>query len=97
MPLLRSGFTLHTDLLFLFFFFNDTAPTEIYPLSLHDALPIWHPLRPAVPAADRLRSRRGRGRAARGEPLGARLRDPRARHAALSGKPARGARPVALG
>src|SRR2546421_13119869 len=24
-----------------FFFFNDTAPTEIYPLSLHDALPIW--------------------------------------------------------
>src|ERR1039458_4230786 len=22
-------------------FFNDTAPTEIYPLSLHDALPIW--------------------------------------------------------
>src|SRR5260370_13826087 len=23
-----------------FFFFNDTAPTEIYPLSLHDALPI---------------------------------------------------------
>src|SRR6202789_1106375 len=31
-----------------FFFFNDTAPTEIYTLSLHDALPIslleiqWH-------------------------------------------------------
>ena len=24
----------------LFFFFNDTAPTEIYTLSLHDALPI---------------------------------------------------------
>src|SRR5256885_12403035 len=24
-----------------FFFFNDTATTEIYPLSLHDALPIW--------------------------------------------------------
>src|SRR3990167_6865869 len=23
------------------FFFNDTAPTEIYTLSLHDALPIW--------------------------------------------------------
>src|SRR2546430_13404854 len=23
------------------FFFNDTATTEIYPLSLHDALPIW--------------------------------------------------------
>src|SRR2546422_6164433 len=30
--------TLHT--LFIFFFFNDTATTEIYTLSLHDALPI---------------------------------------------------------
>src|SRR5438552_14715514 len=30
-------------LLFIFFFFNDTATTEIYTLSLHDALPIcWH-------------------------------------------------------
>src|SRR5258706_11002418 len=27
----------------LFFFFNDTAPTEIYPLSLHAALPISLP------------------------------------------------------
>src|SRR2546422_5916048 len=26
----------------IFFFFNDTATTEIYTLSLHDALPIWH-------------------------------------------------------
>src|SRR5690242_21829590 len=26
--------------LFVFFFFNDTATTEIYTLSLHDALPI---------------------------------------------------------
>src|SRR5258708_28782397 len=26
----------------LFFFFNDTATTEIYTLSLHDALPIFH-------------------------------------------------------
>ena len=25
----------------LYFFFNDTATTEIYTLSLHDALPIW--------------------------------------------------------
>src|SRR6266702_4421915 len=30
-------------LLPLFFFFNDTATTEIYTLSLHDALPIWTP------------------------------------------------------
>src|SRR3712207_7228844 len=29
---------------FVFFFFNDTATTEIYTLSLHDALPIWPPL-----------------------------------------------------
>src|ERR1022692_3383070 len=27
-----------------FFFFNDTATTEIYTLSLHDALPIWYRL-----------------------------------------------------
>ena len=27
--------------IYLFFFFNDTATTEIYTLSLHDALPIW--------------------------------------------------------
>ena len=27
----------------VFFFFNDTATTEIYTLSLHDALPIWAP------------------------------------------------------
>ena len=26
---------------FYLFFFNDTATTEIYTLSLHDALPIW--------------------------------------------------------
>src|SRR2546430_12138591 len=32
--------TLYTQL-FFFFFFNDTATTEIYTLSLHDALPIW--------------------------------------------------------
>src|SRR5256885_16100457 len=29
-----------STLYFFFFFFNDTATTEIYPLSLHDALPI---------------------------------------------------------
>src|SRR2546430_9139996 len=27
----------------IFFFFNDPATTEIYPLSLHDALPICRP------------------------------------------------------
>src|SRR5712675_3490633 len=29
--------------MFVFFFFNDTATTEIYTLSLHDALPICRP------------------------------------------------------
>src|SRR5689334_25388812 len=33
--------SLNTSLLYIFFFFfNDTATTEIYTLSLHDALPI---------------------------------------------------------
>src|SRR5436190_18636950 len=32
---------LHDFMLLFFFFFNDTATTEIYTLSLHDALPIF--------------------------------------------------------
>src|SRR2546429_2832736 len=32
--------------IFIFFFFNDTATTEIYTLSLHDALPISSAFRP---------------------------------------------------
>src|SRR5260370_41387959 len=36
------SFLFHSVLRFLlFFFFNDTATTEIYTLSLHDALPIY--------------------------------------------------------
>src|SRR3712207_8971000 len=38
----------------MFFFFNDTATTEIYTLSLHDALPIFcgeKPKRPGEPFA----------------------------------------------
>src|SRR2546430_13627910 len=38
---------------FLFFFFNDTATTEIYTLSLHDALPILLPLGPRRPSGPR--------------------------------------------
>src|SRR3712207_9009892 len=56
------------------FFFNDTATTEIYTLSLHDALPIFRPLRHGSLDADpnggchpaaqggRLRSRRRQDR-----------------------------------
>src|SRR5438045_9183742 len=40
MPLSLCSTTLIHRLLFVLFF-NDTAPTEIYTLSLHDALPIW--------------------------------------------------------
>src|SRR2546430_14508372 len=37
---------------FFFFFFNDTATTEIYTLSLHDALPIcWQKVIDRFPAA----------------------------------------------
>src|SRR2546427_2794328 len=45
----------------LFFFFNDTATTEIYTLSLHDALPI------SVGGRSRLR-RQDRGHGLRGVP-----------------------------
>src|SRR5438034_8169951 len=38
----------------ILFFFNDTATTEIYTLSLHDALPIS---RPSAPRPDPRRSR----------------------------------------
>src|SRR5256885_4558679 len=46
-----------------FFFFNDTATTEIYTLSLHDALPICHErpadLEPASHGDDQPGSGRG--------------------------------------
>src|SRR3712207_8572969 len=35
---------------FFFFFFNDTATTEIYTLSLHDALPIFVSVEQSCPA-----------------------------------------------
>src|SRR5256885_11332649 len=51
--------TVHPSVCF-FFFFNDTATTEIYTLSLHDALPILPannlddpPVRPATDPPDR--------------------------------------------
>src|SRR3712207_9473389 len=60
-----------------FFFFNDTATTEIYTLSLHDALPIWRPgSRAARPSWAGLAGRSGAVRAA-----GAPGRGPRQRPA----------------
>src|SRR6266699_5926232 len=46
------------SLILFFFFFNDTATTEIYTLSLHDALPILAARRPVVAIAV---ARAGRG------------------------------------
>src|SRR2546427_9722350 len=54
--------------LFSFFFFNDTATTEIYTLSLHDALPIY-----AGRECPRGRRRGLRARADRGDPGSRRL------------------------
>src|ERR1022692_3223550 len=47
---------------FFFFFFNDPATPEIYPLPLHDALPICH----QFPRADRARRERRSGRRSQG-------------------------------
>src|SRR5437879_10647417 len=57
-----------SSLMFLsLFFFNDTATTEIYTLSLHDALPISHHLRnsPSDRRSPKKCSRGGIGRRAR--------------------------------
>src|SRR3712207_7204126 len=51
----------------MYFFFNDTATTEIYTLSLHDALPIYlaHAPRLGRRRAGQLRALTGQARAAR--------------------------------
>src|SRR2546430_7987677 len=48
-----SNIFLHTPISF-FFFFNDTATTEIYTLSLHDALPIYIPVVVVAPLGRRV-------------------------------------------
>src|SRR2546426_8919839 len=58
-----------------FFFFNDTATTEIYTLSLHDALPICHQDR-RTPCRPRLRPVRP-GREVRGRQQRSARADPR--------------------
>src|SRR6266705_7178856 len=56
-PFFALVFDFPTACLF-FFFFNDTATTEIYTLSLHDALPINSPANPPVPSLWTVRGRR---------------------------------------
>src|SRR3712207_8943427 len=59
----------------MFFFFNDTATTEIYTLSLHDALPIWRRCRPRCGRCRRRRAHpAGGGRLPRARRVGRRLR-----------------------
>src|SRR6202521_4832471 len=61
-----------SPVLFLFFF-NDTATTEIYTLSLHDALPIYELRAPLVPAAG---ADRGHHRVGRSEEHTSELQSP---------------------
>src|SRR2546430_9520470 len=72
---------LHRPLICLFFFFNDTATTEIYTLSLHDALPILRPSKSSREMAWASASGRARSRlrAARAAPLRASASCPSAR------------------
>src|SRR2546425_7469316 len=67
---------------FLLFFFNDTATTEIYTLSLHDALPICSLAGDGAAAGRRA-----------GRKMGARRGD--SSHAQVPGRGGRGARPGA--
>src|SRR2546426_5869281 len=53
---------------FFFFFFNDTATTEIYTLSLHDALPISAAWRWSMPGLCRGCPREACGRLCRRDP-----------------------------
>src|SRR5205809_6197183 len=65
----------HTSQSFVFtFFFTDPAPTEIYTLSLHDALPIYHRAERQVAAG-----RQPPGRAGVGARPGRGVADPRGR------------------
>src|SRR3712207_7794396 len=71
--------------LWIFFFFNDTATTEIYTLSLHDALPIspasaargFPPHGPDRPGAREWRPGGAPGRSGRGGRGGGRTGAPR--------------------
>src|SRR5258708_9907380 len=69
-------------LLSFFFFFNDTATTEIYTLSLHDALPIFLVVDAAQPVAPQrapqaeLGEQAQHGKAARSEEHTSELQSP---------------------
>src|SRR2546430_16192246 len=66
----------------MFFFFNDTATTEIYTLSLHDALPILH----VAVCPHGARGRELGGEQHRGPDDAMKTRDPLAHHVEI-GRP----------
>src|SRR2546430_9186029 len=57
--------------MFIFFFLNDTATTEIYPLPLHDALPIYFSCRKRIALFRRNHERRRSATPARLDGAGA--------------------------
>src|SRR5256885_4498275 len=70
----RKG--LRPSVTLFFFFFNDTATTEIYTLSLHDALPISHPRGRLHQPRGAVRRRGSVGRCVRSEEHTSELQSP---------------------
>src|SRR3712207_9477939 len=64
----KYDLTIYVRTVVFFFFFNDTATTEIYTLSLHDALPISARCRRGSSAARSRSSRRAIPRTATSRP-----------------------------
>src|SRR4051794_41236184 len=62
--------------LFLLFFFNDTATSDIYSLSLHDALPIFRALLHVAAGAEGLLPRPGQDDRLRSEEHTSELQSP---------------------
>src|SRR2546426_11923037 len=85
------SYVISLPFLFIFFFFNDTATTEIYTLSLHDALPIFQ-----LDELGRRRAARQRLEAERPR-SGEQIEHPGAAHRALQDAEPRLAHPVGGG
>src|SRR2546422_5109512 len=69
------SFFLRSLFFFFFFFLNDPAPTEIYPLPLHDALPIPPGWSAACTAGSGSATRAARNGLAAAHPRGPPARD----------------------
>src|SRR5690348_17973210 len=73
---MTSFLTSFAPSLFLLFFFNDTATTEIYTLSLHDALPICPTTASCTSRRTRPPTRRCASRSSRSEEHTSELQSP---------------------